>query len=134
MQGIFTITVANMIVLVPMVLNGHPGTKYGIPFPVLARASFGVRGANIPSIMRGLVACGGFGIQTWIGGQAIFTLLNSGSTRWALMLVVKMFIILKSISFTCEYTYGGIHINAVVWSCAHGHSLRNQTMLARVKI
>eukprot|EP00242_Pyramimonas_sp_CCMP2087_P017892 CAMPEP_0198226230 /NCGR_PEP_ID=MMETSP1445-20131203/104520_1 /TAXON_ID=36898 /ORGANISM="Pyramimonas sp., Strain CCMP2087" /LENGTH=549 /DNA_ID=CAMNT_0043905999 /DNA_START=150 /DNA_END=1796 /DNA_ORIENTATION=- len=79
LQGIFTISIANLIVLIPMVLNGHPGTKYGIPLPVLARASFGVWGANIPSMMRGLVACGWFGIQTWIGGQAIFTLLNAAT-------------------------------------------------------
>src|SRR5215211_4128700 len=57
-----------MIVLVPMILNGRAGAKYGIPFPVLARASFGVKGANIPAVLRAIVACGWFGIQTWIGG------------------------------------------------------------------
>ncbi len=76
-QAIATIGVGNLVVLVPMVLNGHPGTKYGIPFPVLARASFGVRGAHVPSILRGLVACGWFGIQTWIGGSAIHRLLSA---------------------------------------------------------
>lgn len=76
-QGLITILVANIIVLFPMVLNGHPGTKYGVPFPVLARASFGIRGANVPSMLRALVACGWFGIQTWVGGGAIFTLANS---------------------------------------------------------
>lgn len=74
-QALFTIALANTIVLVPMILNAHAGTKYGIPFPVLLRASFGVRGANIPAIMRALVACGWFGIQTWIGGAAIHSLL-----------------------------------------------------------
>jgi len=75
-QAVLTIMFGNVIVLVPMVLNGHPGTKYGIPFPVLARASFGIRGAHIPSLLRALVACGWFGIQTWVGGSAIFQLLN----------------------------------------------------------
>ena len=70
-QAVGTILLGNLIVLVPMLLNAHAGTKYGIPFPVLVRASFGVRGANIPAILRALVACGWFGIQCWIGGQAI---------------------------------------------------------------
>ncbi|KAK3288523.1 hypothetical protein CYMTET_4008 [Cymbomonas tetramitiformis] len=78
-QGMLTIGLANFIVLVPMILNGHPGTKYGVPFPVLARAAFGIHGSNIPSMMRALVACGWFGIQTWIGGEAIFTLLNAAA-------------------------------------------------------
>ena len=74
-QAILTIFLGNMIVLVPMVLNGHAGAKYGIPFPVLARASFGVRLANLPAILRAIVACGLFGIQTWIGGLAIYQML-----------------------------------------------------------
>jgi len=73
-QALLTIALGNLIVCVPMVLNAHAGTKYGIPFPVLLRASFGVYGANIAALMRGLVACGWFGIQTWIGGLAIYTL------------------------------------------------------------
>ena len=75
-QAVFTVMLGNIIVLVPMILNGHPGTKYGIPFPVLARASFGVAGAHIPAILRALVACGWFGIQTWFGGFAVYQLLN----------------------------------------------------------
>ncbi|TAK62718.1 MAG: nitrate reductase [Bacteroidetes bacterium] len=70
-QAIATIALGNFIVLIPMVLNAHAGTKYGIPFPVLARASFGVLGSNVPALLRAIVACGWFGIQTWIGGQAI---------------------------------------------------------------
>lgn len=77
-QAVFTIALGNVIVLVPMVLNGHPGTRYGIPFPVLARASFGTRGAHIPSLLRAVVAAGWFGIQTWVGGGAIYQLLNVG--------------------------------------------------------
>ncbi len=71
-QAILTIFLANLIVLVPMILNAHAGTKYGIPFPVYCRASFGTLGANVPAILRALVACGWFGIQTWIGGEAIY--------------------------------------------------------------
>ena len=76
-QAILTIFLGNTIVLVPMILNGHAGAKYGIPFPVLARASFGVKGANIPAILRAIVACGWFGIQTWIGGSAIFQMCKA---------------------------------------------------------
>jgi NCS1 family nucleobase:cation symporter-1 len=71
-QAILTIFLGNTIVLIPMILNGHAGAKYGIPFPVFARASFGVRGANIPAILRAIVACGWFGIQAWIGGYAMY--------------------------------------------------------------
>lgn len=76
-QAVMTIMVGNVIVLVPMILNGHAGTKYGVPFPVLARASFGIHGAHIPSLLRALVACGWFGINTWFGGAAIYQLLNA---------------------------------------------------------
>jgi NCS1 family nucleobase:cation symporter-1 len=75
-QAIATILLGNLIVLIPMILNAHAGTKYGIPFPVYARASFGVSGANVPAILRAIVACGWFGIQTWIGGQAIYAMLQ----------------------------------------------------------
>lgn len=75
-QAVLTIAVANVVVLLPMLLTGHAGPKYGIPFPVLARASFGLRGANLPALVRAAVACGWFGIQTWIGGQGVFVLLN----------------------------------------------------------
>jgi NCS1 family nucleobase:cation symporter-1 len=71
-QALFTIAAGNVVVLVPMVLNAVPGTKYGIPFPVLARASFGTIGSNVPALLRGFVACGWFGIQTWIGGAAFY--------------------------------------------------------------
>ena len=75
-QAIGTILLGNLIVLVPMLLNAHAGAKYGIPFPVFVRASFGVKGANIPAVLRALVACGWFGIQTWIGGGAIYSMLK----------------------------------------------------------
>lgn len=74
-QAVLTVLLGNAIVLVPLALNARAGTAYGIPFPVLLRSSFGVYGANIPAMMRALVACGWFGIQTWIGGSAIHTML-----------------------------------------------------------
>jgi NCS1 family nucleobase:cation symporter-1 len=73
-QAMWTIFLGNSIVLVPMLLNAHAGARYGIPFPVFARASFGVVGANVPALLRALVACGWFGIQTWFGGAALWTL------------------------------------------------------------
>jgi NCS1 family nucleobase:cation symporter-1 len=76
-QALFTIGLGNTIVLVPILLNAHPGTKYGVPFPVLARASFGTRGANIPAVLRAIVACGWFGIQTFIGGEAVKTFIEA---------------------------------------------------------
>ena len=94
-QAIATIFLGNLIVLIPMILNAHAGTKYGIPFPVFVRASFGVRGANIPALLRALVACGWFGIQTWIGGQAIYSMLkilipaaaHNGAVPWICFLL-----------------------------------------------
>ena len=68
-QALVTILLGNTIVLVPILLNSHPGTKYGIPFPVFARAAYGTLGSNVPALMRALVACGWFGIQAWIGGR-----------------------------------------------------------------
>jgi len=88
-QAILTIFLGNLIVLIPMILNAHAGTLYGIPFPVYCRASFGTKGANVPAILRALVACGWFGIQTWIGGEAIYkicvTIFNlhpAPATNW----------------------------------------------------
>ncbi len=76
-QAVLTIFLGNAIVLVPMLLNGHAGAKYGIPFPVFARASFGTKGANIPAMLRAIVACGWFGIQTWIGGESLYHLIRA---------------------------------------------------------
>src|ERR1700720_1315245 len=74
-QAIGTILLGNLIVLIPMLLNAHAGAKYGIPFPVFVRASFGSRGANLPAMLRAFVACGWFGIQSWLGGQAIAAMI-----------------------------------------------------------
>jgi NCS1 family nucleobase:cation symporter-1 len=81
-QAVVTIFLGNTIVLIPMVLNAHAGTKYGIPFPVYCRASFGIVGANVPALLRALVACGWFGIQTWIGGWAIYQILAIYFPGW----------------------------------------------------
>ncbi|HET9625374.1 MAG TPA: NCS1 family nucleobase:cation symporter-1 [Kofleriaceae bacterium] len=82
-QALGTILLGNLIVLVPILLNSHPGTKYGIPFPVFARAAYGTSGSNLPALMRALVACGWFGINAWIGGQALQTFLVSLAPGWA---------------------------------------------------
>ena len=74
-QAVLTIFLGNLIVLIPMVLNAHAGTHYGIPFPVYCRPAFGTVGANVPALLRALVACGWFGIQAWIGGNAIYQIL-----------------------------------------------------------
>jgi len=80
-QAVGTILLGNLIVLIPMLLNAHAGTKYGIPFPVFVRASFGPVGANVPAMLRAIVACGWFGIQSWIGGTAIAQMVNVLSPR-----------------------------------------------------
>ena len=82
-QALFTVFLGNVLVLIPMLLNAHAGAQYGIPFPVFARASFGVLGANVPAILRALVACGWFGIQTWIGGEAINAMIVALAPGWA---------------------------------------------------
>jgi NCS1 family nucleobase:cation symporter-1 len=76
-QAVLTVLAGNVVVLVPMMLIGHAGAKHGIPFPVLLRSSFGTHGAKLPALMRGLVACGWFGINTWLGGSAIYVILNT---------------------------------------------------------
>ena len=81
-QAVFTIMLGNLLVCVPMVLIAHAGTRYGIPFPVLARASFGTLGSNVPALLRAVVACGWFGIQTWIGGQAIYTMMKVAAPQY----------------------------------------------------
>ena len=91
LQAVATILLGNLIVLIPMLLNAHAGAKYGIPFPVFVRASFGLRGANVPAMLRAIVACGWFGIQSWLGGQAIAAMiavlwpatLHSPAVTWA---------------------------------------------------
>jgi NCS1 family nucleobase:cation symporter-1 len=109
-QAVFTVFLGNSIVLIPMLLNSHPGARYGVPFPVLARASFGVLGANVAAVLRALVACGWFGIQTWVGGEAISSLLTILFPGWAnvphntaicffLFWLINLAVILKGIEY-----------------------------------
>jgi NCS1 family nucleobase:cation symporter-1 len=104
-QAVATVLLGNLIVLAPMLLNAHAGTKYGIPFPVLVRASFGVRGANVPAVLRALVACGWFGIQTWIGGQAIYSMLQ---------IIFPQFAGNASAGWICFFAFWLLNM-AVVW-------------------
>jgi nucleobase:cation symporter-1, NCS1 family len=85
-QALFTIMLGNTIVLAPILLNSHPGTKYGIPFPVFARAAYGTFGSNLPALMRAIVACGWFGIQAWIGGEALNVFFNAIIPGWKTLL------------------------------------------------
>ena len=89
-QALITILLGNTIVLVPILLNSHPGTKYGIPFPVFARAAYGTFGSNLPALMRAIVACGWFGIQAWIGGQALHTFFAAILPSWHTLLGDKV--------------------------------------------
>jgi NCS1 family nucleobase:cation symporter-1 len=121
-QAVGTILLGNLIVLAPMVLNAHAGTKYGIPFPVFVRASFGVRGANLPAVLRALVACGWFGIQTWIGGTALFAVigallltLTGGNDAWV---NAPSFQVLMGGEFPWTAWLGGQAVNsmaAILW-------------------
>lgn len=85
-QALVTVALGNTIVLIPILLNSHPGTKYGIPFPVFARAAYGTIGSNLPALMRALVACGWFGIQAWIGGEALNTFFATIIPGWTTLL------------------------------------------------
>jgi NCS1 family nucleobase:cation symporter-1 len=85
-QALATILLGNLIVLVPILLNSHPGTKYGIPFPVFARAAYGTLGSNLPALMRALVACGWFGINAWLGGAALHTFFAALIPGWPKLL------------------------------------------------
>ncbi|MCB9679146.1 MAG: NCS1 family nucleobase:cation symporter-1 [Alphaproteobacteria bacterium] len=111
-QAILTILLGNVIILIPMVLNGHPGTKYGVPFPVLARASFGIFGANIPSLIRGLVACGWFGINTWVGGSAIYQLLLA--VGWADPKAADLFIGINAAELVCFLVFWAAQM-VIIW-------------------
>jgi NCS1 family nucleobase:cation symporter-1 len=141
-QGLLTVTLGNLIVLIPMLLNAHPGTKYGIPFPVLVRSSFGVRGANVAAMARALVACGWFGIQTWIGALALDTLMTTLTSGWAdvsghkaiafaVFWAVQVAIILRGIegikileSYAAPLLIGG-SIGLLIWGFSAGDGIGN---------
>ncbi|MEO5684214.1 MAG: NCS1 family nucleobase:cation symporter-1 [Chitinophagaceae bacterium] len=102
-QAILTIFLGNAIVLIPMILNGHAGARYGIPFPVLARASFGTKGANIPAMLRAIVACGWFGIQTWIGGASLYNILRAWNPSLAEINTTSLFP--QTLPFICFFIF-----------------------------
>ena len=105
------VVLGNVVVLIPIALNSHAGTRHGVPFPVLARASFGVLGANLPALLRGLVACGWFGIQTWIGGWAIFKLLEAIWPGIAtLPALLPRFVGLGTGEFLCFMLFWGMNV------------------------
>ncbi|MCK9410456.1 MAG: NCS1 family nucleobase:cation symporter-1, partial [Bacteroidetes bacterium] len=107
-QAVITVFLGNVIVLIPMILNAHAGTKYGIPFPVYCRASFGVLGANIPALLRAFVACGWFGIQTWIGGWAIYKIFTIYIPAWDALPV--WFAGINIAQFGCFMFFWGINM------------------------
>lgn len=113
--AVLSVALGNLIVLIPIALNSHAGTRYGIPFPVLARASFGVRGANVPALLRAIVACGWFGIQTWIGGWAIYKLLE---VVWpgiaALPRILPAFVGLGTGEFICFMAFWALNLWVVL--------------------
>jgi len=134
-EALIIIGLANLIITIPMVLNGHAGVKYGIPFPVIGRAAFGIKGVHIASVTRGIIACGWFGVQTWIGGLAIYAIFNAvtGSTGelglsvgkfvgFAVFWVINMYFIWKgteSIKWLETYSAPiliGIGLVLIYWS------------------
>ena len=109
--SVLAVTLGNIVVLIPMLLNAHAGTKYGIPFPVILRSSFGVIGANIPALMRAFVACGWFGIQTWIGGSAIYQMTNAMTgDMLAKMPDLPAFVGINSGEFLCFMIFWAINV------------------------
>jgi nucleobase:cation symporter-1, NCS1 family len=141
-QALLTITLGNLIVLIPMLLNAHAGTKYGVPFPVFVRASFGIRGANFAAIARALVACGWFGIQTWIGGLALDALTSAAWSGWAnisghafiaffVFWAIQLVIILRGIegvkwfeSYSAPLLIGG-SLALLIWGFVAGGGIGN---------
>jgi NCS1 family nucleobase:cation symporter-1 len=141
-QALLTISLGNILVLIPMLLNAHAGTKYGVPFPVFVRASFGVRGANFAAIARALVACGWFGIQTWLGGAALDALVSAAWGGWAdvrghtfiaffVFWVIQVVIILTGIegvkwfeSFSAPLLIGG-GVALLIWGFTAGGGVGN---------
>lgn len=108
-QALVTIFLGNLIVLVPMILNAHAGTRYGIPFPVYCRAAFGLRGANVPALLRALVACGWFGIQTWIGGWALYKVLAIYFPGWEALRPLP-FVDITAPQLACFLTFWALNL------------------------
>ena len=108
-QAVVTVFLGNLIILIPMLLIGHAGAKHGVPFPVLLRSSFGTNGAKIPALARGLVACGWFGINTWVGGSAVYVILNvllGGALKGAPLPVLGIDVA----QFLCFLAFWALHL------------------------
>lgn len=144
LESLIIIGLANLIITIPMVLNGHAGVKYGIPFPVLGRSSFGVKGIHIPAIVRAIVACGWFGVQTWIGGLAFYAIFNAITggepvdglsfgkfVGFALFWILNMYFIWKgteSIKFLEQYSAPILILIGIVligWGAMNGGGFKN---------
>ncbi|CAO2839455.1 unnamed protein product [Amaranthus hypochondriacus] len=117
-QGIATVMAANLILLVPLILTGEPGARYGISFPVLARSSFGIRGAHVPTLLRALVGCGWYGIETWIGGEAIFLLLPNSIKQSSLSQILP-WLGTSPLEFSCFIAFWLAQL-AIVWKGMEG--------------
>ena len=108
-QAVLTVLLGNAIVLIPMILIGHAGAKHGVPFPVLLRSAFGTKGARIPAVARGLVACGWFGINTWVGGSAIYVIVNALSGN-AIVGSSLPFLGIDFGQFACFLSFWAMHL------------------------
>ncbi|XP_021835115.2 purine-uracil permease NCS1 [Spinacia oleracea] len=117
-QGIATVMAANLILLVPLILTGEPGARYGISFPVLARSSFGIRGAHVPTLLRALVGCGWYGIETWIGGEAIFLLLPNSIKQSSLANILP-WLGTSPLEFSCFFLFWLAQLS-IVWKGMEG--------------
>src|SRR5918998_2128944 len=113
-QAMITILLGNTVVLLPMILNAHAGTKYGVSFPVLCRASFGTRGANVPAVARAVVACGWFGIQTWIGGTALDALFGVMWPGWSNLAGGAHFLDVALHTWLAFFLFWGIQVLIIV--------------------
>lgn len=139
-EALLTIGIGNIIVLVPLVLNGHAGTRYGIPFPIFVRSSFGTRGANIAAMARALVACGWFGIQTWLGGLALNTIVATLWSGWgavpghefiafAVFWIIQLVIIVRGIETVKIFESWAaplllaVSVALLIWGFSAGHGI-----------
>ncbi|XP_023539092.1 purine-uracil permease NCS1 [Cucurbita pepo subsp. pepo] len=117
-QGIATVVAANAVTLIALILTGHPGTKYGISFPIFARSSFGIHGAHIPTLLRALIGCGWYGIETWIAGEAIFLLLPESIKNSSFSQVLP-WLGTSPLAFTCFLAFWVVQL-ASVWKGMDG--------------
>jgi len=114
LQGVATVAFANLIVLVTLVLTAAPAVTHGLPFPVLARAAFGVRGAHVPAVIRALVGCGWFGIESWIGGRAIFLLLPSRLKSYPQLLTPVPGLGAAPLEFACFLAFWAAQLGVIM--------------------